>query len=193
MSTSPPEAPTPESTTSGPRVGRDEIRDLGRLRRSRQDRKIAGIAGGLARHFDVDPIIPRVTLVVLVFFGGAGLLLYGVCWLIVPTDDTQEATVRLDERSRTIALVIVGILAGLALIGDSLGGWGFPWPLAIIGAIVLGVMAFRNRRNDEWEPPQFSDPSVGPEDTDADDLHPGFGCRPLHARAARCSSGTRCC
>ena len=38
-----------------PRVTRDEIRDLGRLRRSRHDRKIAGVAGGLARHLDIDP------------------------------------------------------------------------------------------------------------------------------------------
>jgi len=160
MSTSPPEAPTPETSSNGPRVGRDELRDLGRLRRSRQDRKIAGVAGGLARHFDIDPIIPRVTLVVLVFFGGAGLLLYAACWLIVPTDDTQEATVRLDERSRTIALVIVGILAGLALLGDSLGGWGFPWPLAIIGAIVLAVTAFRHRNDERWATPQFGEPSA---------------------------------
>ncbi|MGA8256412.1 MAG: PspC domain-containing protein [Nocardioides sp.] len=143
MSTSPPEAPVePE-----PRVSRDEIRDLGRLRRTRHDRKVAGVAGGLARHFDIDPIIPRVALVVLVFFGGAGLLIYGVCWLIVPSEDNDEATVRLDERSRTVALVIVGILSALALLGDSLGGWDFPWPLVIIGAIVLGVMAFRHRND----------------------------------------------
>ena len=69
---------------------RDEIRDLGRLRRSRDDRKIAGVAGGLARHLDVDPIILRVALVVLVFFGGAGLLIYGAGWLLVPEEETER-------------------------------------------------------------------------------------------------------
>ena len=69
---------------------RDEIRDLGRLRRSPHDRKVAGVAGGLARHLDIDPIILRVAFVVLVFFGGAGLILYGACWLLVPEDGTDE-------------------------------------------------------------------------------------------------------
>ena len=43
-------------------------------------------AGGLARHLDIDPIIVRVALVVLVFFGGSGLLLYGAMWLLVPEE-----------------------------------------------------------------------------------------------------------
>ena len=60
--------------TTGPRVTRDEMKDLGRLRRSVTDRHIAGVAGGIARHLDVDAIIVRVALVVGVFFGGAGLL-----------------------------------------------------------------------------------------------------------------------
>ncbi len=79
---------------------RDEIRDLGRLRRSRHDRKIAGVAGGLARHLDVDPIILRVALVVLIFFGGAGLLIYGAGWLLVPEEGTNDGELRLDDRSR---------------------------------------------------------------------------------------------
>ena len=148
MTTNPPEAPAdpgPHDQPDGPRVTRDEIRDLARLRRSRDDRKIAGVAGGLARHFDIDPLIPRVVLVVLAFFGGAGLLLYGVIWLIVPSDGADDATVRLDDRSRTVALGVVGVLAALLLIGDSFGGWGFPWPIFVVGAVVLVVMLARGR------------------------------------------------
>ena len=59
------EQPTPGTPPpSGPRVTRDEIKDLVRLRRSVPDRHVAGVAGGLARHLDVDPIIVRVALVV---------------------------------------------------------------------------------------------------------------------------------
>ena len=69
MTTTPPEAPSGPSAGSpddgGPRVTRDEMRDLGRLRRSARDRKVAGVAGGLARHLDIDPLILRVTFVVL--------------------------------------------------------------------------------------------------------------------------------
>jgi phage shock protein PspC (stress-responsive transcriptional regulator) len=137
----------------GPRVTQDELRNLGRIRRSAYDRKVAGVAGGLARHFDIDPIILRVAFVVLSFFGGAGLIVYGACWILVPDERTEDATVRLDERSRTVALGIVGLIAALALIGDSLGSWGFPWPLAIIGLVVLAVMAGRGDRGPVAGPP----------------------------------------
>lgn len=131
-------------SASGPRVSRDEVRDLGRLRRSIADRKVAGVAGGLARHLDIDPVIVRVLLVVLVFFGGAGLLLYGACWLLVPEDGSSSAPLHLDERSRSVALIVVGVLAALAAAGGSWGAFQFPWPLAIVALLVLLVL---NRRD----------------------------------------------
>jgi phage shock protein PspC (stress-responsive transcriptional regulator) len=147
--TPPPEAPSgsDESTsTAGPRVSRDEIRDLGRLRRTVDDRKIAGVAGGLARHLDIDPLVLRVAFVVLAFFGGAGLLLYGACWLLVPEDGSDQAAITLDDRSRTVALLVVGVLAAFALLGDSWGVFWFPWPLAIIALVVLLLMTRKDRR-----------------------------------------------
>ncbi len=152
MTTTPPEAPTDPSAEEGPRVTGDEIRDLGRLRRSASDRKVAGVAGGLARHLDVDPLVLRVAFVVLAFFGGAGLIVYGACWLLVPDEESGEAPVTLDERSRTVALLVVGALAVFALVGDSWGLFWFPWPLAIIAVVVLVVM---NRR-DRHRPPSGS-------------------------------------
>ncbi|WP_165354312.1 PspC domain-containing protein [Nocardioides glacieisoli] len=127
-------APAP---TSGPRVGRDEMKDLGRLRRSVTDRHIAGVAGGIARHLDIDAIIVRVALVVGVFFGGAGLLLYVGAWLLVPEEGTEDEPLGLDRRSRSIALVGVGILALLAALGDWAGASWFPWPVAIVAALVV--------------------------------------------------------
>ncbi len=136
---------TPPVEDLGPRVSGEEMRDLGRLRRSSSDRRIAGVAGGIARHLDIDPLVVRVTLVVLVFFGGSGLLVYAACWLLVPSDDTGEAVVRLDARSRSIALLVAGALAALSLLGDSLGGWGFPWPVAVLGLLVLVYLLARGR------------------------------------------------
>jgi phage shock protein PspC (stress-responsive transcriptional regulator) len=123
------------------------MRDLGRLRRSVDDRKVAGVAGGLARHLDVDPLILRVAFVVLAFFGGAGLLLYGACWLLVPEDGSDEAAITLDDRSRTLALLAVGVLAAFALLGDSWGFFWFPWPVAIIALVVLLFMTRKDRRS----------------------------------------------
>jgi phage shock protein PspC (stress-responsive transcriptional regulator) len=155
--TGPPEAPsgTPNEPPpdEGPRVTRDEIRDLGRLRRTVEDRKIAGVAGGLARHLDIDPLVLRVAFVVLAFFGGAGLLLYGACWLLVPEEGSDRAAITLDERSRTGALLVVGVLAAFALLGDTWGVFWFPWPLAIIALIVLLLMTRRERRAAHTPPP----------------------------------------
>lgn len=152
MTTTPPESPSsgppPHDPTGagGPRVTGDQVRDLGRLRRSRTDRRVAGVAGGLARHLDVDPLILRVAFVVLVFFGGAGLILYGACWLLVPEDGAERAPLNLDERTRSVALLIVGVVAALALIGDSWGAFWFPWPVAVVALVALWLLTRNNPR-----------------------------------------------
>lgn len=136
--------PTPGPT--GPRVSRDEMKDLGRLRRSVTNRHIAGVAGGLARHLDVDPIIVRVTLVVATFFGGAGLLAYVGAWILVPEEGTDDQPLGLDQRSRTLALGGVGVLALLCAVGDWAGAFWFPWPLAIVAAIVVWFLHRKEKR-----------------------------------------------
>src|SRR6478735_6176868 len=169
MTTTPPEAPTgpppPDpSGDSGRRVTRDEIRDLGRLRRSISDRKVAGVAGGLGRHLDVDPLVLRVAFVVLVFFGGAGLILYGAAWLLVPEDGSDRAPFNLDDRTRSVALLIVGAIAALALVGDSWGAFWFPWPLAIVALIALWVLTRNNNSSpkpDGFAAPTYSSPAPG--------------------------------
>jgi phage shock protein PspC (stress-responsive transcriptional regulator) len=55
-----------------------------KLYRSRTNRKIAGVAGGLAEFFNADPTLIRVLFVVLALFGGSGLLIYIVMWILVP-------------------------------------------------------------------------------------------------------------
>lgn len=167
MTTTPPEAPSgpqPQHPTggTGPRVDRDQVRDLGRLRRSVGDRKVAGVAGGLARHLDIDPLILRVAFVVLVFFGGAGLILYGACWILVPEDGAARAPFNLDERSRSVALVIVGVVAALALIGDSWGAFWFPWPLAVVALVALWLLTRNNPPRPVPPVPWAPDPSAPP-------------------------------
>ncbi|MFC7362027.1 PspC domain-containing protein [Nocardioides astragali] len=141
------EHPTPPSgqpPASGPRVSREEMKDLSRLRRSVTDRRIAGVAGGIARHLDIDAIIVRVALVVAVFFGGAGLLAYIGAWILVPEEGTDDEPLGLDQRSRSLALAGVGVLALLCAVGDWAGAFWFPWPLAIVAAVVVW---FLNRKD----------------------------------------------
>src|SRR6478735_1297992 len=172
MTTTPPEAPSGADTPqeAGPRVTRDEVRDLGRLRRSITDRKVAGVAGGLGRHLDVDPLILRVAFVVLAFFGGAGLIVYGACWLLVPSDNEDEATIDLDERTRSIVLLIVGAVAVVALVGDSWGAFWFPWPLAIVALVALWILTRNSSRTPT--PPYYYSP-VAPTSSEPADPYDG--------------------
>lgn len=64
-----------------------------RLRRAVADKKVAGVAAGLARHFDVDVTLVRLGFVALTLFGGSGLVLYAVAWLIMPVDDRPAVAV----------------------------------------------------------------------------------------------------
>lgn len=146
----PPSAPYPPTDT-GPRVTRDEVRDLTRLRRSSTDKHIAGVAGGLGRHLDIDPVILRVVFVVFSLFGGAGLLVYAACWLLVPVDNAPTAKIDLDPRNRSAALIGVGLLGGLITLGAMLGGDGwegvwYPFPLLVVGGIVWLILSRRDRR-----------------------------------------------
>lgn len=160
MTTTPSETPPPPPAGDpGPRVSGDQVRDLGRLRRSVTDRKVAGVAGGLARHLDVDPLILRVLFVVLVFFGGAGLIIYGACWLLVPEEGSDRSPFNLDERSRTVALIVVGVIAALALVGDSWGAFWFPWPLAVIALVAVWLLT-RNSPPPEQPPYQPAQPQA---------------------------------
>ncbi|MGM0470934.1 MAG: PspC domain-containing protein [Bacillota bacterium] len=55
-----------------------------KLYRSRRDKMIAGVCGGIAEYFGIDSTIVRLIWACLFFGLGAGLLLYIICWIIVP-------------------------------------------------------------------------------------------------------------
>lgn len=54
------------------------------LRRSDDDELIGGVCGGLAEFFDVDVTIIRFLFILSTFFGGAGILIYIILWLVMP-------------------------------------------------------------------------------------------------------------
>lgn len=57
-----------------------------KLTRSRTDKKIAGICGGLGEYFDIDPVIFRLIFVFLFLLAGGGLILYLIFWIVVPQE-----------------------------------------------------------------------------------------------------------
>jgi phage shock protein C len=55
-----------------------------KLYRSTSNRQVAGVCGGLAEYFNLDPTLVRVLFVLLAVLGGSGLVLYVAMWIIVP-------------------------------------------------------------------------------------------------------------
>jgi phage shock protein C len=66
------------------------VRSGRKLRRSRADRKIAGVCGGLGEYLDLDPTLIRLLWLVLVFFGGTGVLAYIIAWIVMPEEPASE-------------------------------------------------------------------------------------------------------
>lgn len=150
-----PGAPSGQPTgPTGAAYARHGLDDLDQLRRSSTDRHIAGVAGGLGRHFGIDPTIVRVLLVVLVFFGGAGLLMYGAVWLLVPEDGVERAAIATGPDARRTALILAAIVAACLAIGDAVNGFGFGWPLAIVALAVGAYLVLRDRRDPLLPPRQ---------------------------------------
>ncbi|OYX38420.1 PspC domain-containing protein [Candidatus Saccharibacteria bacterium 32-50-10] len=57
------------------------------LYRSKTDRKIAGICGGLGKYFNIDPTIVRVIFILMLLPGGLpGVLPYLVLWVVIPEE-----------------------------------------------------------------------------------------------------------
>lgn len=73
-----------------------------RLYRDTEHGMIAGVASGLAAYFKVDPILFRLLFVVLVFSGGAGILLYVLLWLLVPEATTPSEKLQMRGKAVTI-------------------------------------------------------------------------------------------
>lgn len=61
-----------------------------RLYKSRTDRMIAGVCGGLAEYFDVDPVLVRLLFVLLGFLTGIGFLIYPILWIVMPEQSSLE-------------------------------------------------------------------------------------------------------
>jgi phage shock protein PspC (stress-responsive transcriptional regulator) len=62
-----------------------------RLTRNTKGAVLGGVAAGFADYTEIDPVLVRLIFIVLCIAGGSGLILYVVCWLIMPRDDEQPA------------------------------------------------------------------------------------------------------
>jgi phage shock protein PspC (stress-responsive transcriptional regulator) len=113
-----------------------------RLTRTRGDRVIGGVCGGLGRYFNVDPLLFRIGAVALVFVGGAGLLLYLAALLLVPNEGEAAPIApgaQGGNRGWVIAGVVVALLFAFPFLlagGFLFAGIGIPFAV-LVGAGVL--------------------------------------------------------
>lgn len=114
------------------------------LRRSKSDRMLGGVCGGLGRYFGVDPVWLRIAFVALVIGGGSGIVLYLVAWILIAEEDEGEAVMHRPPTDRTTAGVIIGtifIVFGTVALTNRFIPWfdDFVWPAVVI-VIGLGLV-----------------------------------------------------
>jgi class 3 adenylate cyclase/phage shock protein PspC (stress-responsive transcriptional regulator)/predicted membrane protein len=114
-----------------------------RLFRSRSNRVIAGVAGGLGRYFNIDPIIFRILLVALALFGGVGVLLYLAAWLFVPQErvpgELEPARGATGRRAIALTGIVLLLIAALILLYKLLSvAFTESWP--IIAALLTPAL-----------------------------------------------------
>jgi phage shock protein C len=119
-----------------------------RLRRSRQDRVIAGVCGGLGRYLGIDPVIVRIVAVVLLFVG-VGLVAYIVAWIAMPETAPGEPEPEAAPADRRSTAVVIGAVliavGGLWVVQRVVPGSGQAmfWPLVLVGAGLAVLISAR--------------------------------------------------
>ena len=113
------------------------------LRRTRDDRVVAGVCGGLGRATGIDPVVFRVVVAILAVFGGAGILLYLVGWALIPEEGVQESWLeQFTRRHGTGVVIALGVLVALILLPAILGlGFDGGWPFRFDGGLLVLILA----------------------------------------------------
>ncbi|MFJ2866230.1 PspC domain-containing protein [Kitasatospora sp. NPDC087314] len=128
------------------------------LTRTEHHRVVAGVCGGLGRHLDIDPVVFRVVTVVLCLSGGLGLFLYGLAWLIVPTESVPDGkggsrhgrtelqrvlTGRVDGQS--VGAVLLTVI-GTGVFFSSMGQDDQLFPLLLLAGLVFLAVRYDPER-----------------------------------------------
>jgi phage shock protein PspC (stress-responsive transcriptional regulator) len=136
------------------------------VRRDTDNKWLGGVCSGVAARLGVDPIIIRLLLLLLIFFGGVGIALYLTAWVLVPSrsgDIIAERGIKDGE----VGPLLLAVLAGIVLFGTIFGGRGdwfgwWIWPLWIIVPIALVVWLVVRRPSGGSQPPYGSVPPPTP-------------------------------
>ena len=144
-----PERPTTEPpTTAGPPPPTSEQPTTAappprRLYRTRDDRVIGGVCGGIARYFNIDPVLVRVGAVALAVLGGAGVLAYLAAILLIPKEGEGGQPPETPNRGLVVTGAVLLVVA-ICVVVPFQGGWGAGWGLVPLGLVALaGLLVWR--------------------------------------------------
>lgn len=135
-----------------------------KLYRSRDNKMLFGVCGGLGEYFDIDPIIIRLFFIALTFAGGAGVVLYIIAAIIIPEEPSKKNNKTISEENeskeskeikikrRTSSELVFGLLfvfLGIGFLMQNFFDWfnfrNF-WPFILI---ILGLAILINPRKGE--------------------------------------------
>lgn len=148
----------------------DQLHDLWRTRPLRLPRQghVAGVAAGVGQRYRVDPVLVRVAFVVSTLFGGAGIILYIACWLLLgkPGDQVSPAESLIGRGSssqsgtKTVVLIVALVIA-LSTIGPI--GFGMGGSVLLSFALMLGGLwlLYQRQPSPPALPADIAQPVVG--------------------------------
>jgi phage shock protein PspC (stress-responsive transcriptional regulator) len=132
-----------------------------RLYRSRKNRVIAGVCGGIGEYLDIDPVIIRIAWIVLSLFGGSGILAYVIAWIVIPDASSKKNLI--EELSETkgkpkqehirdaqvifgLFILFLGVMLLLRNLGFVLWFWPYGWAVFLI---LLGFILIMSGRGED--------------------------------------------
>ncbi len=128
-------------------VNQEKQQEIKKFYRSRVDRYLFGVCGGLGEYFNMDPNIFRLLFLIFTFIGGIGLILYIIAMIIVPENPEQTEAPRKTTEDKTLFWALLFIVLGFLLLFRELGLfhyfniWALPWSaIWAIFLIAIGVL-----------------------------------------------------
>ncbi len=125
-----------------------------RLRRQSDERVLGGVAGGLGDYFNVDPILIRILLVASLVFGGLGLFLSLVAWVLVPDEASDTSVLQrtfggagFGRGALGGVLLVTAIVVGVGFAGSVVFGLQGDGGAFLIALVVIGVGAYLLQRD----------------------------------------------
>jgi len=159
-----------EQNQSGPAgFDRNRLQNPQSWRRSRSDRWVAGVCGGIGRSLNIDPVLVRVVMAVLII-SGPGIVFYLAAWLLMPEEGSDRAPLQgvLGDRIRTdhpwFWPVVIGIclFAAIATMSSFKFGHFVPGPVIVVAVIWLLAKHRKGNKACQKQRPQDTPPAQQP-------------------------------